>query len=239
MSMQVLRTKQQVADARAELARRGLRLDPAWKIDWKRRLRRFGVVPSPSVGDVVKSWDVLETVRFAEANLTKSDPILDIGAYASEVLVALHHAGFDKLTGIDLNPELSRMPFGNRIRYVTGDFMATGLPASSFAAITSISVIEHGYDPERLFAEAARLLRPGGCFIASFDYWPDRIDTRGTTYFGMSWTLFSRDDVADMLRIAERNGLRPTGEVLTDAAERAVSYGGFDYTFGWIALRKA
>ena len=51
-----------------------------------------------------------------------SDPIADIGCYASEVLVALCKLGHTDLTGIDLNPKLGDMPFQGAIKYEVSDF---------------------------------------------------------------------------------------------------------------------
>jgi len=64
-----------------------------------------------------------------------------------------------------------------------------------FSAITAISVIEHGFESDRLLAEVSRLLKVGGYFIVSVDYWKDKISTDGLTAFGMDWMIFSREDL--------------------------------------------
>lgn len=239
MTMQVLQTQEQVQAARRELVARKLSLlDPPMIASLKRSARRLGISFGPVVGDERKSWDVLKTITFLEQRLAKSDPIVDIGSYASEVIVSLHLSGFTNLTGVDLNPDLQKMPHADAIRYVKADFMDSGLPNGHFAAITSISVIEHGYDAPRLFKEVGRLLRPGGVFIASFDYWPDKIDSRGTRFFDMDWLIFSREDVAGLVAEAAKHGLRPVGALETGAERPAIEYGGFNYTFSWIALEK-
>lgn len=239
MTMRVLHTESQIATARAELVKRGVPpLESSLMLKAKATARRLRIEPGPSVGDLIKSWDVLETLRFLEANIARDAPVVDLGAYASEILLVLDTAGFSDLTGVDLNPKLGTMPAADRIRYVVADFMATGLAASHYAAITSISVIEHGYDPERLFAEVARLLRPGGWFVASFDYWPDKIDTTGTRFFDMDWLIFSRGDVETLLGIAARHGLHPVGAMETEGRDKAIEHGGYAYTFGWLALQK-
>jgi SAM-dependent methyltransferase len=114
--------------------------------------------------------------------------------------------------------------------------MATPYPDASFGAVTAISVIEHGYDPPRLLSEISRLLRPGGYFLASFDYWPEKIDTTGTKIFGMDWTIFSREEVLDFVSKAEEYGLEPVGDIALDAGDRVIRWGGKAYTFGWLAL---
>jgi hypothetical protein len=99
-------------------------------------------------------------------------------------------------------------------------------------------VMEHGFDGERLAAAVSRWLRPGGCFLASFDYWPQRIDTSQARLFGLSWTIFSREDIASFLAVAARHGLRPDGEVRLDVDAPVIHFERRDYTFGWMALRK-
>ena len=110
---------------------------------------------------------------------------------------------------------------------------------ASFDALTAISAIEHGYDGETLFAECARLLRPGGHLILSFDYWPEKIDTAGTLMYGMTWRIFSRAEAVEMMETAGRHGLEPIEHVDLDAGERVVRWGRWQYTFAWLALRKA
>ena len=237
--MQVLQRRAQIEQAREEMRARGISaMTPATPSLLRRAMGRVTSRRHVPLGDQIKSWDVLATVRFCEETLAKNDPILDIGAYASEVLVSLHRAGFTDLTGVDLNPRLRDMPHRDRIRYVTADFMNTPFPDASFAAVTSISVIEHGYDPQRLFQEMARILRPGGHFIASTDYWPEKIDTGDTRFFDMSWLIFSREDVAELIEEAARHGLEPAGELRFDGGDKAVEHGGYEYTFAWLALRK-
>ena len=240
MTMQVLQRRAQIDEARHEMRARGISaVKNATPSLLRRAIGRITGRRHVPLGDQIKSWDVLATVRFCEEKLAKGDPILDIGAYASEVLVSLHRAGFTDLTGVDLNPRLRDMPHGDRIRYVTSNFMETPFPDAAFAAVTSISVIEHGFEPERLFKEMARILRPGGYFVASTDYWPEKVDTGDTRFFDMSWLIFSRDDVAALIEEARRHGLVPAGELCFDGADKAIHHGGYDYTFAWLALQKA
>jgi SAM-dependent methyltransferase len=233
--MDVLRSKRQISEARLELIRRGASCLETFP---RSLFRRLGLVGEARVGDFVKSWDVLATLDFLEREVEKDQPILDIGCFASEVLAALHKLGYTRLSGADLDPNLARMPFQSAIHYEQCNFMKTPFADASFRAITAISVIEHGFDEKALLTEMSRLLRPGGFFIASFDYWPDKIDTTGTTFFGMAWTVFSRQEVAAFIDHAAEYGLEPVGDRRFEADEAVIETDGKKYTFGWQALRK-
>lgn len=203
-----------------------------------RFLRKLGLARGLPVGDHIKSWDVQLTLEFISKEIAKDSMILDLGAYCSEVPVSLKKMGYINIHGIDLNPGVVAMPYADLVKYDIGNFMETPYVDASFDVITAISVIEHGYEPSKLFSELSRLLRPGGYFISSFDYWPEKIDTSNTLFFDLSWLIFSEDDVRSLLNVAYAFGLSPIGHSHTKASERAVSCAGFNYTFGWLVLRK-
>ena len=234
--LEVLQDKRQIALAREQIVQKNVSL-----IDSKFRslLKRVGLDRSVAMGDFVKSWDVLRTLEFIETHVDKSAPVADIGCYASEVLVALCKLGYSELTGIDLNPRLSEMPFQDRIRYEISDFKRTRFEPGSFQAITSISVIEHGFEAEPLLKEMSRLLRPGGYFLASFDYWPQKIDTASTKFFGMDWLIFSKEDVDCLLATAAAHGLHPVGSMNYAGKDKPIHCAGKDYTFGLLVLQKS
>jgi len=235
MSLEVLKERIQIKNARQELINKA-----ASAVDSPLRalLRRFGVVKGVAVGDRVKSWDALATVNFIEQEVAKDDPILDIGCYASEVIVALHKVGYSHLVGIDLNPNLQEMPHRDSIRYEISDFMHTNFADASFHAITSISVIEHGFDGPALLKEISRLLKPSGYFIASFDYWPEKIDTSRIKIFGMDWKIFSKDEIVNFINEASGYGLFPVGEMEYGAKDKVMDCAGKQYTFAWMVLEK-
>lgn len=235
MSTRILMSESDIGRSRDELRRMKASCLAPWPANL---LRRHGLLGGVELGDPRKSWDVLATAAFFLERLPKGASVLDIGAYASEILPVLHRLGFTRLTGIDLNPGIRRMPHGDAIRYEIGDFLRAPFADASFDAVAAVSVIEHGFDASRLLAEIRRLLRPGGYFAASFDYWPEKVDTTGIKVFGMDWTIFSREEILDLLSRAKRQGLEPVGDVALEAGDRVIRWGGKEYTFGWLALRK-
>lgn len=239
MIMEVLQDKRQISSARECLNKKGAsHVDHPDSII-KALLRRFGLVRGVVMGDMIKSWDVHATVNFIEDHVKKDEAILDIGCYSSEILASLHKIGYSNLTGADLNPNLNRMPYQESIRYVVTNFMHTKFADSSFKAITSISVIEHDFEGQALLREMSRLLQPGGYFIASFDYWQEKIDTTGIQFFGMNWKIFSKDEVIDFVNQAAAYGFSQVGDMNYGVKDRPIDCAGKQYTFGWLVLKKS
>lgn len=235
MTLRVLLNQNEISNERKKLVRKGV---SSVDNSIRRFLRKFGLVQGMAVGDISKSWDVSSTVCFLEGYVKLNEPILDIGCYASELILALYKLGYTNLSGADLNPHVREMPYSGEIRYEVCDFMHTHFADSSFRAITSISVIEHGFDATSLLKELSRILMPGGYFIASFDYWPEKIDTTGMKYFGLDWMIFSKDDVCDFVAKAASYGLFPVGDMMFDGESRVIECGGINYTFAWLVLQK-
>lgn len=235
MCVEVLKSKTEIKTARRELRCRGLSFTSPL---WKHLACKSGLSKAVDVGDELKSWDVLKTALFLENNVSKSSPILDIGAFASELPCILFKLHYSEVAGIDLNPDIKKMPYAEFVRYEVADFMHTPFQNESFDAITAISVIEHGFNSHGLLRELSRLLRPGGYFVASFDYWPDKINTDGISIFGMDWKIFSALEVNAFLQEAATYDLAPCGEVDLTGGSKAISCGHKDYTFAWLALRK-
>jgi SAM-dependent methyltransferase len=233
MSVEVLLTKSQNRESRAELRRRGLSFVSSYP---ERVLRKLGILRGVNLGDIYKSWDVLKTTEFIESNVRQDGRILDLGACGSEALCILSRLGYPNLLGIDLNPRISSMP--KPVRYAVGDFMQLPFRDASFEAVTAISVIEHGFHAEALLKELTRVVKPGGYFVASVDYWPKKIETEGVQEYGMTWRIFSQPEINEFLQKASAFGFCPIGRVSLEAEEKTVSWMGKEYTFAWFALQK-
>ena len=232
----VLREPGQIAEATRNLQARGL-LDPPPPVSGVRRaVRRVLGRPEPS--PILKTWDVQRAVDALVLRLDRSDPVLDIGCFACDVLPALKRLGYQRLVGIDLNPAVLQMPYADVIEYTVGDLLSTPWPDGHFAGITAISVIEHGVPDAELCREVSRLLRPGGVFIFTTDYWPNKIVTT-ERMFDLDWRIFDTTEIETLVKVAERYDLRPISDPrpgIRDVSSPAIHFAGKDYTFLYGAL---
>ena len=118
-----------------------------------------------------------------------------MGSVGCAILPALHRLGYTASARDRPQPAGPATGARDAVDYRVGDLTRTPWPDGHFAAITSISVIEHGVPDEKLLAEVGRLLRPGGVFLFSTDYWPDKIDTSEIRLFDLDWTIFSAEEI--------------------------------------------
>lgn len=195
------------------------------------------------IPDVLKSWDVSHALDAIErAGIERSAPVLDMGCYNSEIIYVLHALGYRQIHGCDLNPLCRRLPYWHRVHYRIADLTDTHFPDQFFAAITCLSVIEHGVPLDGLAREVARLLRPGGIFVLTTDY-----DGTGERHviagdvrpFGLDWQVYTEDGFQRVIGVLEQAGLRllqPEIVPLTHT-ERPIIWNQHSYTFVLAVLR--
>ncbi len=127
-----------------------------------------------------KVWECASATRIVPWALTD----LDLGASALEIgpgygaNVASLRRRAATLTGVEIDPALAtrlRERNGSDVRVVDGDGAAMPLPDNEFNSVVCFTMLHHVPSPRRqddLFAEAFRVLRPGGIFAGS-----DGLDT--------------------------------------------------------------
>jgi 2-polyprenyl-3-methyl-5-hydroxy-6-metoxy-1,4-benzoquinol methylase len=183
--------------------------------------------------DRPKNWDNFKALRHVIERFTdKNSSILDAGGIeASAFLPSLAKLGYSRLVALDLsNPTVPKI--SNGIVYKRGDITATQYPPHSFHAVACLSVVEHGVDLRLFFSEMQRIIKPGGSLIVSTDYWPEKIiNADGRRAYGVPVHIFSKEEILQLISIANEFGFRITSEPDLEAEDKTVSWMGFSYTF--------
>ena len=226
-------------------------------LDSVRAAERRGLCAVP---DRRKAWDnvwALETIE--TARVARDAPVADLGCRSGILLTWLHQLGYRRLYGCDLQRPLpplrsalvrrhaatafhgAAMYVRNRRRMRVAPVERTGFPSGAFGTVASMSVVEHGVDTPRFFAEAARLLRAGGVLVVSTDYWPEEVETRDLRRFaGLHGRdrVFARPDVERLVEEAAAAGLELEGDLDLDVETPVIEEEGLRYTFLALAWRR-
>lgn len=199
---------------------------------WRRAVAQCRRLRLPLHRDRPKNWDALGAVSTVLASVGRDASVLDAGsARYSPILPWLRLYGLTDLVGTNL--EFGGEVRRDGVRFRHGDITATDFPDGRFDAVTCMSVIEHGVALEPFLAESARILRPGGVLVVSTDYDQDPPDTTGHTAYGQPVHIFSPAEIARLVEVAGRYGLRLRGELAPAHEQRPVHWArtGLDYTF--------
>lgn len=113
-----------------------------------------------------------QLLPWALRNVELGSRTLEIGPGYGATLRALLDRT-DSLTAVEVDSSmadrLNRL-YGERARVIHGDGTNTGLPADHFTSVVCFTMLHHVPSAElqdRLFAEAFRVLEPGGVFAGS------------------------------------------------------------------------
>lgn len=159
--------------------------------------------------------------------------VADLGCGSGVFTELLSRAGYD-CTGVDISPKL--VALGRRkypmVEFIEGDIEHLPFPSGSFDGVMLSGVVHHLPDPSRCAAEVARVLRPGGKFMA-FD--PNRMNPFMYLYRDRTSPLYSSVGVTENERpvlarevaaVFERAGLRVSSHYLSGLAYRYVASSG-------------
>ncbi len=157
-----------------------------------------------------EKWNGLVRTRLLPDALREvelGDRVLELGAGPGLVTAALA-TRTSELTAVEIDPALARTARRAVARYphatvVEADATRLPFPDHEFSAVVCMTMLHHLPDPaaqNRLFAEAARVLRPGGVFCGS--------DNRGVglrfqlIHLGDTKTVVPAETLGDRLRAA-------------------------------------
>jgi SAM-dependent methyltransferase len=197
------------------------------------------------------NWD---DERFREVILKHLRPdmaVLDLGAGAG-LVKQMNFRGLARLVfGIDPDPRVRHNPFLDRAY----EGFADRLPFSSqsFDLVFCDNVLEHLDDPESVLREVARVLKPGGTFLAktpnrthympliasvtptSFHRFINRVRGRGVA--DTFPTRYRINTPAAVRATAERCGLQVTSIELVEGRPEYLRFNALTYLLGWLYER--
>ncbi len=139
--------------------------------DWASRRLSFGRGAAdydryrPSYPDAAVRW----------CGGTAGARLLDVGAGTGRFAVAAARLGYDVLA-VEPDPEMravAEVALPGRV--LEGSAESIPVPDASVDVVTAAQA-HHWFDPERAHPEIARVLRPGGHFVALWNFRDDRVD---------------------------------------------------------------
>ncbi len=112
--------------------------------------------------DCKRGWDNTAFAEKLGPLLKDNSVVLDLGAGAGICSELDLRGGNRRICGIDPDPVVMSNPFLDDAKVATGD--AIPYPDKTFDIVIAHNVLEHLAEPEKVFSEVRRVLKPGGCF---------------------------------------------------------------------------
>ncbi len=195
--------------------------------------------------DYQKNWDTLKALSYVARRADSVSNILDAGGgLHSPVLNTLAQYGYDNLYACDV-ADVNYTPekFSSKIQFSIQSIENTNYPANFFQAVSCLSVIEHGVNHERFFAEMGRITKKDGLLIITADYWPEYVDCSNIYPYGQdnpAMKVYQSSDIEGLVQTGKEYGFELCTPLMLEADEKAVRWDDVDreYTFIFLAFKK-
>ena len=183
--------------------------------------------------------------------LQKDYTILDLGAGIGIVPLMDFRKRAARICGIDPDERVLENPYLDEAKVAVGESIP--YPDTTFDLVFSDNVLEHLPDPEIVFHEVARVLKPGGKFLAKtpnrrhyvslisrvsphwFHQWINRL--RGRASGDTFPTRYRANTPKQIIRHAERTGLRVHTVRLIEGRPEYMRMTALTYFWGWLYER--
>ena len=115
--------------------------------------------------NATKYWDNERFVEDIRSHLKHDSTILDFGAGRGNLEMLNFQDDVARVIGVDIDEDILQNPFLDEKHVITPN---TPLPLkdASIDLVFSCNVLEHLADPEPVFSEIQRVLKPGGILLA-------------------------------------------------------------------------
>ena len=183
--------------------------------------------------------------------LTGDTVALDLGAGAGIVPQMNFRGHARRLCGIDPDPRVVDNPYLDEGRVGVGESIP--YPDASFDVVFADNVLEHLPDPAAVFAEVARVLRPGGVFLGKtpnkWHYVPliARLTPHGFHRWVVRWrgrggedvfpTRYRANSPGDLRALAAGAGLEVVRIELIEGRPEYLRFSAPTYLLGWLYER--
>lgn len=148
--------------------------------------------------------------------------LVDLGCGGGQLCVHAANLGW-RAVGVDSAPGMIEEARGESegldVEWIVASYDESGLPDGEFDAVTAMGLIEYLPDDDGLFAEAARLLRPGGRFAVSCRNRLYNLQSANEYTENESETARLLDELREELSRTRPDDLRALGESLAAAAD--------------------
>ena len=198
-----------------------------------------------------RNWDDLLFREAIRENLQPNHHILDVGAGAGIVSQMNFRSDVERVCGIDPDKRVVDNPYLHEGKVAMAEQIP--FPADSFDLVFADNVLEHLENPQEVFAEVQRVLKPGGLFLVKTPnklhympliarltpHWFHRAFNRmrGRESEDTFPTRYRANSVRDLKNLANATALEMVEARLIEGRPEYLRFSSVTYVLGWLYER--